>query len=551
MFDLKIIYFCLLNISVFTIANNVSVALSPHLQKPLAIKNNFTKYPLKIKLKKFIFKGNTVFTTEQLKEAVALYEGREITFTELSQARDAITKLYNDNGYINSSAIIPISENQFLNLNEGATITIQIVEGQVEKINISGSTHIRDYVFVRLDASTSPVFNVNRLAKYLRFLQNDPLIKNISAQINPGSDSNKAVLDVKVEEKQPFRTEVGLNNERSPSVGSFQRQVQISDANLLGIGDKFSVGYRNTDGSNVIETSYALPVNINDGVVQFSFRKFNSSIIESPFSILDIFANSQSYEISFKQPVIKEINSESTKELTIGVSGTYNESKTFLLNQPFRLSVGADGEGRTKITAIRFFQEWLQRATQEVLFVRSQFSLGFGFLGSTINSSEPDSRFLSWRGQAYWLRKISKRTNLIVRADLQLADRPLVPLEQFGIGGALSVRGYRQDSIVADNGFFSTIEFPTTISAMNAGEIQLIPFVDFGTVWKNGGNNNLGNQLTNASTLASVGMGLSYRIQDDFSARFDFALPIINFQNSDSSNTWQEKGLYFSIRYGF
>ena len=86
---------------------------------------------------------------------------------------------------------------------------------------------------------------------------------------------------------------------------------------------------------------------------------------------------------------------------------------------------------------------------------------------------------------------------------------------------------------------------------MNAGEIQLIPFVDFGTVWKNGGNNNLGNQLTNASTLASVGMGLSYRIQDDFSARFDFALPIVNFQNSDSSNTWQEKGLYFSIRYGF
>jgi len=36
-------------------------------------------------------------------------------------------------------------------------------------------------------------------------------------------------------------------------------------------------------------------------------------------------------------------------------------------------------------------------------------------------------------------------TLLLVRGNVQLADRALVPIEQFSLGGLESVRGYRQD----------------------------------------------------------------------------------------------------------
>jgi len=35
---------------------------------------------------------------------------------------------------------------------------------------------------------------------------------------------------------------------------------------------------------------------------------------------------------------------------------------------------------------------------------------------------------------------------------VQLSDRALVPIEQFGLGGLESVRGYRQDLLLTDNG---------------------------------------------------------------------------------------------------
>jgi hemolysin activation/secretion protein len=38
----------------------------------------------------------------------------------------------------------------------------------------------------------------------------------------------------------------------------------------------------------------------------------------------------------------------------------------------------------------------------------------------------------------------------VLRNDLQLAKDPLLPLEQFTVGGASTVRGYRENQLVKD-----------------------------------------------------------------------------------------------------
>jgi hemolysin activation/secretion protein len=50
---------------------------------------------------------------------------------------------------------------------------------------------------------------------------------------------------------------------------------------------------------------------------------------------------------------------------------------------PSELSPGADEEGRTRISAIQFFQDWTKRNSREVIAARSQFSLGVGALDAT------------------------------------------------------------------------------------------------------------------------------------------------------------------------
>lgn len=62
---------------------------------------------------------------------------------------------------------------------------------------------------------------------------------------------------------------------------------------------------------------------------------------------------------------------------------------------PYPLSQSADEQGRTRISALKFFQEWTQRDTSQVIAARSQFNLGVGAIDATVNAEQPDTRFLS------------------------------------------------------------------------------------------------------------------------------------------------------------
>lgn len=499
-----------------------------------------------IKVQRFVFKGNTVFSTEQLEAVVAPFKGREITFAELLQARAVVTKLYIKAGYITSGAFIPLKENQEIQSN-GGSVTVQVVEGTLEKINVSGSSRLQGYIRSRLKGATSPALNRNRLEEALRLLQADPKIEAISANLIAGSQIDKTLLDVDVKAKQSFRVETSLDNERSPAVGTLQRTAQITQANLLGPGDELSLGYRNTDGSDAIQTSYTLPINSGNGTLQFDYADISSDVVERPFNELDIISDSRSYELSLRQPLLQKASDTSTKEFALGLTASRQESETALLNTPYPLSLGADDRGRTKISALRFFQDWTQRSGREVLFARSQFSLGVGALDATLNANEPDSRFFAWRGQALWLRRLAENTTLLLRADMQLADRSLVPLEQFSLGGAQTVRGYRQDALLGDSGFLISAELRIPLVSSQSGGFQIIPFVDLGTTWDDSDRESEITDTLYTDTLASVGLGLQYQLGDRLTTRLDWGIPLNEIP--DSNSTWQENGIYFSLRF--
>jgi len=183
------------------------------------------------------------------------------------------------------------------------------------------------------------------------------------------------------------------------------------------------------------------------------------------------------------------------------------------------------------------------------LAARSQFSLGLNLLNSTISDTAPDSRFLAWRGQGQWVRLLSPDSLLIVQTDVQLSGDSLVPLEQFGLGGQETVRGYRQDVLLTDNGALLSTELRLPILRVPEikGILQLIPFIDLGTSWNTGGED------PSPNSLIGVGAGLLWRMGKDFSARLDWGIPLIkrdrNMRSAASERTWQESGVYFSVRY--
>jgi hemolysin activation/secretion protein len=172
---------------------------------------------------------------------------------------------------------------------------------------------------------------------------------------------------------------------------------------------------------------------------------------------------------------------------------------------------------------------------------------GLDLFDATINNDGQDSRFLAWQGQGQWVRKLGSQANranplLLVSGGLQLSTGELLPLEQFSLGGQNNVRGYRQDTLLTDNGAFASVElrYPILEFSKSQGVLEVIPFVDAGFGWNSNGNNDL-----SSDTLVSTGLGLQLQFGNRLRARLDWGIPLVDVDARD--RTWQENGLHFSV----
>ena len=494
-------------------------------------------FPQNIVVERFEVVGSTVFSPEELAKATAEFTKRPISLTEVYQARSKITDLYVQNGYITSGAYIPPQTIQ------SGVVKIQVVEGKLEDILVTGTRRLNpNYVRSRLAIATSPPLNRQRLLEALQLLQLNPLIQNVTAELSAGSRTGTSLLEVKINEAKTFSSQIVLDNGRSPSVGSFRRRLQLNEANLLGLGDALRIAYTNTDGSNSFDASYTLPLNPKNGTLIFNYGITSSHVIEPPFNVLDIQSDSRYYELTFRQPIVQT----PTQEFALGLTASRRESEASYIDierLPFP-GLGADEQGRTRVSALRFFQEWTSRNSREVIALRSQFSLGIDVLSPTINQNPPDSRFFAWQGQAQWARLLAPETLFLLRFNTQLASRTLLPLEQFGLGGQDSIRGYRQDYLLTDNGTFVSAEVQVPILRLPQinSILQVVPFVDFGVGWNSSGREN-----PDPNTLAAVGLGLRWSQGDRFTVRLDWGIPLVSVNSNE--RTLQENGLYFSLLY--
>ncbi|MBD2625297.1 ShlB/FhaC/HecB family hemolysin secretion/activation protein [Anabaena variabilis FACHB-164] len=495
--------------------------------------------PGTIRVEGFEFEGNTAFSDRQLAEVTKPFTAREITFAELIAVETAVTEKYIEAGYINSGAVI--SANQTFP-RTGGVVKIQIIEGELTEINIIGNRRLNShYVRSRLEIATKKPLNRNRLLEALQILQLDPLITNISAEIQPGIRPQQSRLLVRVKEADTFNAEIFTDNNRSPSVGSWRRGIKINQSNLLGWGDGLEVSYTNSDGSNAFDGSYTLPINARNGTIEFAAGITNTNVIEQPFNRLDIEGKSRTYQLTYRQPVVQKPN----QELALGLTFSRQESQTSLLNERFPLSPGANNQGETSVSALRFFQEYVQRSPRQVLAVRSQFSLGTDLFGATVNNNAPDSRFFAWRGQGQYVRLLAPETLLILRSDIQIASDSLLSLEQIGIGGAKSVRGYSQDLILTDSGAIASAELRIPILRIPEakGVLQVAPFLDFGVGWNYAGEK----ANSQSNNLLGTGLGLIWQMSDRLNARLDYGIPLIDVKANNQN--LQDQGLYFTINY--
>jgi len=441
--------------------------------------------------------------------------------------------LYTSNGYITSGAFLPPQD-----VSDGA-IKIQVVEGELERIEIQGLNRLqKSYVRDRVARAAQTPVNIRSLESALQILQLDPLFSRVQAELTAGTAPERSVLILNLKEAQPLFSALVVDNRESPSVGSIRGTAALSHNNLLGLGDRLSAEFALTKGVNSYNVDYEIPLNARNGTLSFRYNNGRSRVIEQPFAPLDINGRTTTYSLGFRQP----INRTPKSEFALNLSANLRRSQTFLFeDKPFSFSPGPEA-GESRVTVLRFGQDWVNRSRNRVLAARSEFSVGLDAFEATVNDTGTDGRFFSWLGQFQWVQALGNDATFIARAAAQLTGDSLLPLEQFSIGGVDTVRGYRQNQRVGDNGIVGSVEvrIPLVQDSNGFGLLQLTPFFDVGTIWNNDG------AIADPSTLVSTGLGLRWQLDSRFLARLDWGIPLVSIDKQGDS--LQDNGIFFSIR---
>jgi hemolysin activation/secretion protein len=282
-----------------------------------------------IRVNKFNFLGNSVFSKKELETITNPYLGKEINQTQLDTITNSITKKYVDEGYVSSGAVYLMEDNGSEINPENAQITIHIFEGRLGSVRITGSDRLDRYVKNRISSKTP--LNINNLLNELRKLNNDPLIarRSLKARLLPDNANivNLSNLEVSLEPEKAYNLTVFLNNYRNSGVGTIERGVEFAALNPSTLGDRIGLKYANTSGSNVLFADYTIPVTPRTSL-NFGYVYGSNATTEKPFDVLEIQGTSQSYTLGLRHFLLQNYSDKGSSELAI-VSVYFREGEIF------------------------------------------------------------------------------------------------------------------------------------------------------------------------------------------------------------------------------
>ena len=452
-------------------------------------------------LKAVRIEGGARLPTEGFEALYATKLDAQIGLSDLEALRYAMTKQLVDQGFVSSGVVLKPDQV----IGDDGEVVFQVVEGRLSEVRVTEPGGFAPgYIRARVTPDAGRPLNRADIEERFRLLLKDPLIDRIDGRLLPGPAPGSAVLDVRVTRTKPWALFLRANNFRPPSTGSERVYVGGSLRNLTGFGETLELylgrAFDGDGGEGGVDLS--IPVTAADTRLFARYSRTNASLLQEPLRALDIESSTWRLDLGLSHPLLRTPE----RELTLGGQFTRAENETTVLGEPFSLSEGAV-KGESTVSAARLFADYAESHADWALALRSVFSVGVDWWNPTLHDDErPDSDFFAWLGQGQYVQRLNEEgTHLTLRAGVQLAADKLLPLERFAVGGAYSVRGYRENALVGDNGYYASAALRHPVWRGNLlggvdGALDLSVFSDVGSAWVDG-------QQSDAPTLWSVGLG--------------------------------------------
>jgi hemolysin activation/secretion protein len=490
--------------------------------------------------------------------------GAPIGYDRVLALLQLINRAFLANGYANSGVLAsprePGSDTLALRLVNGrigsAGGSVDSNEGIAVRFANDRSCGLNSrYVAQRMPSARARPFSAYALERDFRLLAADPAIRTVDASLQPGSRPGEAMLDLVVAPECALDLYTLVANDRSPAVGGLRGAIGASKRSALIAGDILAGEASYSDGLTDGFVSYSGPVFGPQTRLLLRGAINDAAVVEPRFAALDIKSEEWSVEGGFSHtlvdtPLIPNGAAwDSARSFSAGALIVHRRTETELLGVPFSFSPGAV-DGRAEYTAVRLTQDFVERGTQHVFAVSLTETVGLeGTRPTAPGSLKVSENFTAILAQATYARRIGEGLDVNLRIAGQYTGGTLYSGERFSLGGHNSVRGYRENLILADRALFGSAElgynFSLTGAARDAdsfdwGAFRLSAFLD-GAV---ADNDRAPEPLP--KEIASVGASLAWQPSDAILARVTYA-EALKDAGRIGKQTLQDKGFQFFV----
>ena len=446
----------------------------------------------RVSVRAFKVDGNTLLDAALLQSTLQPWLG-ERSLVDLRQAAQAVQGLYARAGYGAVVAYLPPQP-----VADG-TLSIAVVEGKVGRVTVQGAQRLST---ARLRAALPSLVEgrtpqLRRIDAELQMANENPS-RTVGVLLGPGGAPGEVEATVKVEEHALHRFSLGLGNSGNPRTGDYRLSLGWQHADLSGHDDVLNLQLQTSPTQSravsVISAGYRLPLVRQLAALELfaAYSDVDGGSQALPGSGGDLRFSGKGRIAGARGVWYLPRRGEYDQRLTTGL-----EYRAYLNDCGVNgLPSGACGSAGQSVSVQPLTLEYAVQtggSSPAMLSLGLAHNLAFGGQHSAAADFEavrPGAarRYTVLRLQGQIARPVLEDWQLAARAALQYSADRLVPGEQFGLGGAGSVRGYHERELSADNGLTASLELVSPRLALGGPAVDLrgLLFADAGQVSNNG-----------------------------------------------------------------
>ena len=498
----------------------------------------------RFEIRRFVFEGASLIPREQLESSTAAFTGKDRTFADVQRALEVLERAYSEAGYSAVQVALPEQE-----LDRGE-IRFQIVEARIGRVVVEGNKFFDD---ANIRASVPALVpgrspNINEIARNLRVANESPA-KQATVLLRSGQEEATVDAVLRVVDEKPTKYSVTVDNTGNSQTGRLRVGLGLQNANFQGFDDVLTLQYvtapytdhvdPNGDVNRwsllpsrkvtVLGVGYRVPLYRLGDSIDFSagYSNVNSGTVGGLFNITG-------RGVILGARYTKNFDKLGDYEHRLTLSVDYRSYE----NKGVRLAGDDTNKQLIPDMAVHPFT-LLYSGLWRLQDSETGYSIGYtkNFPGGNDGRG---SNFCASRNNgigecadgAYEIIKWAVNHSRALAADWQLrlgvngqwTHDMLVIGEQFGLGGADSVRGFFEREITNDVGYRGTFEVYTpdfgARTGLTGARTRALAFFDWGGVRRN----EPGPAEPHGQHVWSSGIGMRFSRGTNLALRLDYGI---------------------------